>query len=180
MQNILNRKMNYLHWFWITLLVLFTQSLHAAPIASSSLETISTSLKSALVQNDNSFQQTSELQQKQFSAIGSKSVPLTFETSDIADLFGSGVSGASEIDAERAATNNRDYLSNDTSTDKPKLARINLDKNINIPNNNNNNNNDTDIVKSLTLSNVNSTNTIPATIATTMLSSVTESNAMSR
>lgn len=173
----LNYKMTvywWTHWFWITLLwLIFTQSTNASPIPFSSHETISTSLKSALVQNDNSFQQTSDQQKI---ASGSKSVPLTFETSDTDDIFGGSI--GSEIDAENAAKN-KDWLvkpstKNETiiNSEKPKLTSIKLDKNITIPDTDT----DEDLVKSLSLSNVNSTNAT----ATTMLTSVTEPNAMSR
>lgn len=142
------------------------------PASFSSLETISTSLKSALVQNDNSFQQTNEQQKI---ATGSKSVPMTFETSDTDDLHG----GASEIDVEKIAKTS-DWLvkpstkneSSSTADSKPKYVSVNLEKNVN-------NQEPEDVIKSFTLSNVNSTNESAATTtSTTVLSSVTESNAI--
>jgi hypothetical protein len=165
------------HWFWITALLAHVNL--SSPVPFSSLETISTSLKSALVQNDNSFQQTGDQQKI---VPGSKSVaPLTFETSDSDDLFGI----ASEMDAENIAKNS-DWLSkpsetNDSninrseSTEKPKVK---LEQNLstmpvgvivgvsNDPSYSNNNNN-----------NVNSTNSSQlTTTATTMLTSIAESN----
>lgn len=166
------------HWFWITTLCLIYTSLQqqqftqAMPIPFSSLETISTSLKSALIQNENSFQQTND----EFKiASGSKSVgvPLPFETSDTDDLF----DGASEVNAENVAKTS-EWLSkpnNDTNSEKPKLVAVNLDKSEHIPN-------EPEILKSFTLSNVNSTNANNSSLMTTVLTSVTttESNAMSR
>jgi hypothetical protein len=148
-RNVINNKMTlywWMHWFWITSI---TAGL-ATPVPLSSYETISTSLKSALVQSDNSFQQTNDQQKI---ATGSKSVPLTFETSDIDDTFG----GAGEIDAETSAKNN-DFL---------KPVHVKLEKSENIPEN---------IVASISLPNaVNSTKNATSQVATTMLSSVTES-----
>lgn len=175
-----NNKMTlywWTHWFWIT--ALFAHVTLSAPAPFSSLETISTSLKSALVQSDNSFQQTGD-QQKISS--GSKAVaPLPSETSDSDDLFGV----ADEINAENIAKNN-DWLrkpnnksinninvssTTTTSTEKPKLISVKLEQSQNIP---------PDVIASLNSggSNVNSTNaTQTATTATTtMLTSVTESN----
>jgi hypothetical protein len=136
------------HWFWITAIV--TSS--ATPVPLSSYETISTSLKSALVQNDNSFQQTNN-QQK---ITAGKSVPLTFEMSDTADTFG----GIGEIDAENSAKNN-DFL---------KAVHV---KSENTP---------VDVVASIIQSDVvNSTNNATSSqVATTMLNSVTESVSMGR
>lgn len=172
----------WIHWFWIT--ALFVHVTFSSPVPFSSLETISTSLKSALVQNDNSFQQTGEQQKI---ASGSKiAVPLTFETSDSDGVFG----GADEVNAENTAKNN-DWLvkptnksnldvsltteatTTTTSTEKPKLISVKLEQSQNIPPN---------VIASLNnggggSSNVNSTNaTQTATIQTTMLTSVTESN----
>lgn len=142
-----------MHWFWITAII--SGCISATPVPLSSYETISTSLKSALIQNDNSFQQTND-QQK--STAGSKSVPLTFETSDIDDTFG----GAGEIDAENSAKNN-DFL---------KPVHVKLEKSENVP---------VDVVASLTLPNVvDSTNNDTSQVASTVLSSVTESVAMGR
>jgi hypothetical protein len=181
-----NNKMTlywWTHWFWIT--ALFAHVTVSLPVPFSSLETISTSLKSALVQNDNSFQQTGEQQKI---ASGSKvPVPLTFETSDSDGVFG----GADETNAENIAKNN-DWLvkpagnksnldvsissttptaTTTTSTEKPKLNSVKLEQTQNIPPN---------VIASLNNggSNVNSTNATQtaATIATTMLTSVTESN----
>lgn len=173
------------HWFWITWFSTFLllqqqhQSvIYAMPMSFSSFETISTSLKSALVQNDNSFQQTNEQQKI---ATGSKSVPLTFETSDTDDLHG----GASEIDVEKISKTN-EWLakpstkneSSSTADNKPKFVSVKLEKNVNSPI-------PEDIIKSFTLSNVNSTNEnassqISTTMPTTVLSSVTASNAILR
>lgn len=170
------------HWFWITCTVLLVQQHHQSaiyampmPASFSSLETISTSLKSALVQNDNSFQQTNDQQQK--IATGSKSAPMTFETSDMDDLHG----GASEIDVEKIAKTSEWLIkpstkneSSNTADNKPKFVSIKLEKNVNSPI-------PEDIIKSFTLSNVNSTNeNISTTMPTTMLSSVTDSNAILR
>ena len=138
------------HWFWITTII--TRCISSTPVPLSSYETISTSLKSALIQNENSFQQTNDQQKV---ATGTKSVPLTFETSDTDDLFG----GVSEIDAENTAKNT-DWL-------KPTLAHVALEKNVATP---------PEIVASLSLPNVvNSTNNSTSGAATTLLSSVTES-----
>lgn len=142
--------MHWLHWFWITAII-STGCISATPVPLSSYETISTSLKSALIQNDNSFGQ-------QKLTAGSKSVPLTFETSDTEDTFG----GAAEIDAETSAKNN-DFLN---------PVHVSLEKNENVP---------VEIVASLSLPNVvNSTNNDTSQVATTMLSSVTESVVMER
>jgi hypothetical protein len=144
----------WMHWFWITAIISGCISV-ATPVPLSSYETISTSLKSALIQNDNSFQQTSDQQKI---TIGSKSVPLTFETSDTDDTFG----GAGEIDAEITAKNK----------DFSRPVHVHLEKNENIP---------VDVVASLSLPNVvNSTNNDTSQVATTVLSSVTESVAMER
>jgi len=176
----LNYKMTFYwwnHWFWITccsvLLVQHQSAIYAMPASFSSLETISTSLKSALVQNENSFQQTSDQQQQQKIATGSKSAPMTFETSDTDDLHG----GASEIDAEKIAKSS-EWLStknesSNTADNKPKFVSVKLEKNVNSPK-------PVDIIKSFTLSNVNSTNENVSTMPTTMLSSVTDSNAILR
>lgn len=142
-----------MHWFWITAII--TGCISATPVPLSSYETISTSLKSALIQNDNSFQQTNDQQKI---AVGTKSVPLTFETSDTDDTFG----GAAEIDAENSAKN-KDFL---------RPVHVSLEKNENVP---------VEIVASLSLpSVVNSTNNDTSQVATTMLSSVTESVAVER
>lgn len=164
------------HWFWITALLVHVNL--SSPVPFSSLETISTSLKSALVQNDNSFQQTGDQQKI---VPGSKSVvPLTFETSDSDDLFGI----ASELDTENVAKNS-DWLSkpseemNDSninrseSTEKPKFISVKLEQNLStmpvgvivgVANETSNSNNK---------NNVNSTNTSQlTTIATTMLTSI--------
>lgn len=166
------------HWFWITccsvLLVQHQSAIYAMPASFSSLETISTSLKSALVQNDNSFQQTND-QQQQKVATGSKSAPMTFETSDTDDLHG----GASEIDVEKVAKTSEWLMkpstkneSSNTADNKPKFVSVKLEKNVNSPK-------PEDIIKSFTLSNVNSTNeNVSTTMPTTMLSSVTDSNAI--
>lgn len=150
----------------------------SVPASFSSLETISTSLKSALVQNDNSFQQTSDQQKI---ATGSKSVPLTFETSDTDDLH----AGASEIDAEKLAKSSEWLVNasskNETSStadSKPKVVSVELDKSENNPKSE-------DVIKSFTLSNVNSTKENSSsqqatTVSTTVLSSVTETNAILR
>lgn len=144
------------HWFWITA-VISARNLSATPLPFSSYETISTSLKSALIQNENSFQQTGE-QQK----ITSKSAPVTFETSDTDDLFG----GAGEIDAENTAKN-KDFLTKPSDEQKSSPVHVELEKSENVP---------ADVVASLSLPNaVNSTNNSTTQVATTMLSSVTES-----
>lgn len=146
------------HWFWITSIIM--SCLSATPVPLSSYETISTSLKSALIQSENSFQQTNDQQKV---AIGSKSVPLTFETSDTEDIFG----GASEIDAENSARN-KEWLVKPSDELKPKTAPVELES---VP----------EVVASLILPNaVNSTNSSAPQIATTMLSSVTESVAIGR
>lgn len=150
-RNVIRNKMTlywWMHWFWITAII--TGCVSATPVPLSSYETISTSLKSALIQNDNSFQQTNDQQKL---AVGNKSGPLTFETSDIDDTFG----GAGEIDAENSAKNN-DFL---------KLVHVSLEKSENVPD---------DVVASLSLPNVvNSTNNDTSQVSTTVLSSVTES-----
>lgn len=171
------------HWFWITAVWLTfisskQQSIQAMPIPFSSLETISTSLKSALVQNDNTFQQTNDQQKI---ATGSKSVnaaPMPFETSDTDDLHG----GASELESEKVA----EWLvkpttKNETTADEPKMVGVKLEKSENIPND------DQKVVRAFTLANVNSTNATNTTLmttaaTTTLLTSVstTESNVMSR
>ncbi|CAG9801684.1 unnamed protein product [Chironomus riparius] len=168
------------HWFWITccFMLLVEQqhqsAIYAMPASFSSLETISTSLKSALVQNDNSFQLTNDQQQK--ISTGSKSAPLTFETSDTDDLR----VGASEIDVEKivktsewlSEKHNTKNESSNTADYKPKFVSVKLEMNVNSPK-------PEDIIKSFTLSNVNSTNeNISTTMPTTMLSSVTDSNAI--
>lgn len=176
-----NNKMKlywWTHWFWIT--ALFAHVTISSPVPFSSLETISTSLKSALVQNDNLFQETGDQQKI---ASGTKiSVPLTFETSDSDDVFG----GVDEVNAENIAKNS-DWLvksasnksisninisssTTTTSTEKPKLISVKLEQSQNIP---------SDVIASLNSggSSINSTNaTQIATISTTMLTSVTESN----
>jgi hypothetical protein len=153
-RNVINNKMTlywWMHWFWITAIT--AGMVNPAPL--SSYETISTSLKSALVQNDNSFQQTNDQQKV---ATGSKSVPLTFETSDIDDTFG----GAGEIDAENSAKN----------SDFAKPVHVSLEKSENIPE---------EVVAAITLPNaVNSTNNATSQVATTVLSSVTESGVVDR
>jgi hypothetical protein len=117
----------YIHWFWITSLI---NDVTSSPITFSSLETISTSLKSALVQNDNSFQQTDN-QQKILS--GGKSVPLPFETSDTEDIFG----GSRETYSEQAAKNSdlivKPRIRNDSKIEKPIFVSVKLEKNENVP-----------------------------------------------
>lgn len=150
------------HWFWITAIITTCRTA-ATPVPLSSYETISTSLKSALVQNDNSFQQTND--QQKFVAV-SKSVPLTFETSDNDDVFG----GASEIDAENIAKN-KDWTVKPSDEMKPRAVHVQLETTESL----------SDIVASLSLPNaVNSTNNSTSQLATTMLSSVTESVAIGR
>lgn len=150
------------HWFWITAIMSIQTQVSASPVPFSSFETISTSLKSALIQNENSFQQTSDQQKI---ATGSKSVPLTFETSDIDEVFGDGLL----IDSENIAKNN-DFLSKPINEEIPAAEHIQLEQNENVP---------SEIVASLTLPNVNSTNN-STTVSTTMLSSVTESDAIGK
>lgn len=145
------------HWFWITAIIV--NCTFASPVPLSSYETISTSLKSALIQNENTFQQT-DGQQKATS--GSRSVPLTFETSDTDGTFG----GAGEVDAENTAKN-KDFLSKPIDELKKIPVHVQLEKNENVP---------SEVVASLSLPNVvNSTNNSTSQVATTMLSSVTES-----
>lgn len=148
------------HWFWITAIII--SYISATPVPLSSFETISTSLKSALVQNNNAFQQTNDQQKL---PAGSKSVPLTFETSDSDDVFG----GASEIDSENAAKN-KDWLGGKLS-EAIKPVHVKLEKNENVPANDG---------ALLTLPNfVNSTSN-STNVATTVLSSVTEPNESGR
>lgn len=150
------------HWFWITAII--ASCISATPVPLSSFETISTSLKSALVQNDNTFQQTSDQQKV---TAGSKSVPLTFETSDTDDVFG----GASEIDAENAAKS-LDWHVKSSDELKPAPVHVTLEKNENVP---------TEVVSSLSLPNVvNSSSNSTSHTATTVLSSVTESAKIDR
>ena len=144
------------HWFWITAII--TCCISATPVPLSSYETISTSLKSALIQNENTFQQT-DGQQKV--ASGSKSVPLTFETSDTDDVFG----GASEIDSENSAKN-KEWLVKPSDELQKMLVHVEVERNENSP---------AEVVPSLNLPNVNSTNNQTSSVATTMLTSVTES-----
>jgi hypothetical protein len=162
MRNVIRSKMYWwTHWFWITAII--STCISATPLPLSSYETISTSLKSALVKTENSFQPINVDQQK--IAPGSKSVPLTLETSDTDDVFG----GAGESDAETAAKN-KDFLVKPIDEPKPSLVHVKLEKNENVPE---------EIVASLSLSNVgNSTNNSTLQVATTMLSSVTESTAV--
>lgn len=177
------RKMTlywWTHFFWVTAFSTHMMVL-SSPIPFSSLETISTSLKSALVQNDNSFQQTGD-QQKITS--GKSVVPLTFETSDSDDLFGV----ADQINAENIAKNS-DWLTkheenkslNETasSTEKPKSISVKLEQSQSI-------HSSADVIASVNESNntninnknnVNSTNASQiTTIATTMLTNLDESN----
>lgn len=151
------------HWFWITAIIV--HSIAATPVPLSSYETISTSLKSALIQNDNSFQQTNGQQKI---AVGSKSIPLTFETSDSEVLIGIG----SEIDSENIAKN-QDWLVKPSEELQPKsIVHVKLDESENVP---------AEVVASLSLPNVvNSTKNSTSQAATTMLSSVTESVAIGR
>lgn len=150
------------HWFWITAIIV--NHISATPVPLSSYETISTSLKSALVQNDNTFQKTED-QQKVLP--GSKSVPLTFETSDTDDVFG----GVAEIDAENSAKN-KEWLVKPVDDDTTiSTIHVKLEKNENIP---------TEVVASLNLPNVVNSTNITSSQATTMLSSVTESVAIDR
>jgi hypothetical protein len=166
------------HWFWITLVWFVTMSHQeqlstlATPIPFSSFETISTSLKSALVQNDNSFQQNSDQQKI---GVGSKNVPMSFETSDVDDLHGGGFS---DIEREKAV----EWFVKPNPKDESNIeVGENLEKNKHIPN-------DQSAAKTFTLSNVNTstnalTETYTPTAATTLLTSVatsTESNVMLR
>lgn len=144
------------HWFWVTALTISAVSAGAIPL--SSFETISTSLKSALVPSDNTFQPTNE--QSKLTA-GSKSVPLTFETADSDDLFG----GVGELDAENSAKN-QEWLSKPESEKETKPVHVELEK--------------AEVVASLTLPNVVNSTSNSSQIATTMLSSVTESIAGER
>lgn len=154
----------WMHWFWITAII-SAHDISALPTPFSSYETISTSLKSALIQNENSFQQTNDQQKITVGIV--KSVPVTFETSDTDDLFG----GASEIDAENAAKN-KVWLIKPSDELKPAFVHVKLEKSENAP---------ADVVASLSLPNVvNSTNNSTSQIATTMLSSVTESASVGR
>lgn len=178
-KTVISNKMTlywWTHFFWVTAIT--TQMVLSSPIPFTSLETISTSLKSALVQNDNSFQQTGD-QQKITS--GKSVVPLTFETSDSDDLFGV----ADQINAENIAKNN-DWLpmheqsvsnknlnESASSTEKPKSISVKLEQSI--PSS-------ADVIASSVnetnnSNKVNSTNTSQiTTVATTMLTNIDESN----
>lgn len=150
------------HWFWITAIIV--NHISATPVPLSSYETISTSLKSALVQNDNTFQQTEDQQKV---VPGSKSVPLTFETSDTDDVYG----GVAEIDAENSAKNKEWLVKpvDDDTTSAP--IHVKLEKAENVP---------TEVVVSFSLPNVANSTNITSSQATTMLSSVTESVVVER
>lgn len=149
------------HWFWITAIIV--NHISATPVPLSSYETISTSLKSALVQNDNTFQQTEDQQKV---VPGSRSVPLTFETSDTDDVFG----GAAVIDAENSAKNEEWLIKPvDDTTRAP--VHVKLEKSENVP---------SEVVASLSLPNVANSTNISSSQATTMLSSVTESIVVER
>lgn len=143
------------HWFWVTAIMM--RGISATPVPLSSYETISTSLKSALVQNDNTFQQASG--QPKVTA-GSKSVPLTFETSDSDSVFG----GAGEIDAESIAKNT-EWLSKPGEVVETTPMHDKLGSNETTPG---------EIVAALSLPNINSTNNSTSQTTTTLLSSVTE------
>lgn len=149
------------HWFWITAII--TCCISATPVPLSSFETISTSLKSALIQNENTFQQTSDQQKV---ASGTKSVPVTFETSDSDDVFG----GASEIDAENTARN-KEWLVKPNDELQKMLVHVEVERD---------EKDKAEIVPSLNLPNVNSTNNQTSSAATTMLTSVTESGVIGR
>lgn len=177
-KTVLSNKMTlywWTHFFWIT--AFSTHMVLSSPIPFSSLETISTSLKSALVQNDNSFQQTGD-QQKITS--GKSVVPLTFETSDTDDVFGV----ADQINAENIAKSSSDWLQTKphknlnesaSSTETPKIVSVKSEQSqrpsvdvIVSPVNETNN---------YTNYNVNSTNASQiTTIATTMLTNIDETS----
>lgn len=145
---------SWTHWFWITAII-FASHVAATPLPMSSYETISTSLKSALIQNDNTFQSTSG--QKVVPV--SKSVPITFETSDTDDVFG----GAGEIDAE-AIARNQDFLATPSNVPEPPAKTENKG---NLPL----------VVAALNLPNeVDAANKTAPHVATTVLNTVTESN----
>lgn len=148
------------HWFWITAIICGHVS--ATPLPMSSYETISTSLKSALIQNDNTFQSAAG-QQKVVPA--GKPVPITFQTSDTDDVFG----GAGEIDAE-AIARNQDFLVTPSSVTKSP-AEVKTSENL-----------PSLVVAALNLPNVvadTANNTAPH-VATTMLNTVTESTVIGR
>lgn len=145
------------HWFWITAII--TCCISATPVPLSSFETISTSLKSALTQNENTFQPAIDRQKV---ATGTKSVPLTFETSDTDDVFG----GASEIDAENIAKN-REWLVKPNDELQKMLVHVEVERDGKIP---------TEVTPSIDPQPpVNNTNNSTSSVATTMLTSVTES-----
>ena len=155
-RNVMRNKMClvywWTHWFWITAISISCVS--STPLPLSSYETISTSLKSALVQNENTFQSTNDQQKV---AVGIKSVPLTFETSDTDDTFG----GSSEIDSETIARN-KEFLVVPPPTSETKASEV-------------------ESISSLSLPNAaNSTNNASSQASTTMLSSVTESVVIGR
>lgn len=173
-----NNKMclvySWQHWFWITaIIIIIALTSVVTPHPLSSYETLSSSLKSAaLIQsNENSFQKTNNQDKTQLTS-GIKSVPLTSETSDTDDTFG----GASELNAEITAKN-KDWLNIpsttttmkiDTTTTTTMKSLRNVEHN-EVPT----------IVAALSLPNVNSSTknlTITtSTIATTILTTVTES-----
>lgn len=147
------------HWFWITAIIC-AWHVSATPLPMSSYETISTSLKSALIQNDNTFQSAGG-QQKVVPA--SKSVPITFETSDTDDVFG----GAGEIDAE-AIARNQDFLATPSNVPQSTAKPENKE---NLPL----------VVAALNLPNaVDTANNSASHVATTVLNTVTESTAIAR
>lgn len=160
--NVIRSKMSlvygWTHWFWITAIICGYVS--ATPLPMSSYETISTSLKSALIQNDNTFQATGGQQKV---APAGKPVPITFQTSDTDDVFG----GGGEIDAE-AIDRNIDFLATPSSE-----SPAEVEKSENLP---------SLVVAALNLPNVlvdTPNNTAPH-VATTMLNTVTESSVIGR
>lgn len=99
-------------------------------------------------------------------ASGTKSVPVTFETSDSDDVFG----GASEIDAENTAKN-KEWLVKPNDELQKMLVHVEVERD---------EKDKAEIVPSLNLPNVNSTNNQTSSAATTMLTSVTESGVIGR
>ncbi|CAO1396007.1 unnamed protein product [Diamesa tonsa] len=167
------------HWFWITTALFASEHVNGSAIPLSSFETISSSLKSAsvsktsaLIQNDNAFQQPKDQQKLQL-----KQLPMTFSTNgDSEDVFDGGgfIGGASEFDSDSATKYQKDWLSNKPNHDEkePTLKSIKLQKSENVPE---------EIVAAIIPKDYkNSTNLVNVTeVASTVLSSVTETVAES-
>lgn len=168
------------HWFWITTALFAADHVNAAAIPLSSFETISSSLKSAsvsktsaLIQNDNAFQQPKDQQKLQL-----KQLPMTFSTNgDSEDVFDGGgfIGSAGEFESDAATKYQKDWLSNKPNHDEkePTLKSIKLQKSENVP--------EKIVAAIIPKDPNNSTNHVNATeIASTVLSSVTETVAESR